>query len=89
MSAVRTPAEAVPEAEFFLVDPVRCAVDDGIRAVPRQLCDLEVVEVLHIKIVLPDICHPLSVRENLANIRVGAASPPSLRRLQFFRSSTQ
>ena len=49
--AVGAETEAVANAELFLVDPVRGAVDDVLRSVSGQLRDLPVVEPLDVDVV--------------------------------------
>jgi len=53
--AVGTPAETVPQVELLFVDPVAGPVDDRLRAVVRQLHDLQVADVLDVQIVLANV----------------------------------
>src|SRR6185503_19749879 len=47
--AVGTPAKAVTTEEFFFVNPVERAVDDVLRTVTGELCDLRIGgKILHV-----------------------------------------
>jgi len=75
--AVGAPTKAVVKEEFFLVDPVERAVDEGGRAVRGQRHDGAPRDLLHIEIVLTDVrdSAPLGIkgREQERRIRGIAA----------------
>src|ERR1041384_4737414 len=85
--AVGTPAETVTTEELFLVHPVECAVDDVLRAVSRQLCDLRIArKVLDVDVVFTNVTDTLPVRRELREhqarwFRVGTAE--FLQRVRF------
>ncbi|MBA7655074.1 hypothetical protein ES703_62971 [subsurface metagenome] len=63
--AVGTPAESIPQSEFFLVDPVRGAIDNGVRAIHRQLCDAIVLKILYEEVVFANVPNAVSTRRKL------------------------
>ncbi len=63
--AVGAPAEAVADAEFLFVDPVRRAVDGRLRPIFRQRHGAAVGEALDVDVVAADVGHARAVGREL------------------------
>src|SRR5258708_17596018 len=59
--AIQAPSPAVPNAQFFLIDPVRGAVNRRAGTIAGQLADMPAGGILNIDVIAANTSHSLAV----------------------------